>query len=235
MVQRPVPFAPDEWYHCFNRGVDKRVIFTSDKDSERFLMLLYACNSVEPIHISNIYQGKTLVKTLVDVLAATKRKETLVDIAAYCLMPNHIHLVLREKNDGGITSFMRKLGTGYTMYFNIKYERSGALFQGAFRAKHVATGAYFNRAISYVHANPAELVEPEWKQGVIRNEKKLRSFLSRYRYSSFLDYSEGLRPESVLISKAEAFDILDNPQTLEQLIEEAQIYARHDDDKFLPR
>ena len=231
MAERVVPFAPDEWYHCYNRGVDKRVIFTSEDDSERFLMLLYACNSVDPIHISNIYRGKTLV----DLLEATTRKKTLVDIAAYCMMLNHIHLVLREKDYGGITSFMRKLGTGYTMYFNIKYKRSGSLFQGAFKAKHIASDQNLNRAVSYVHANPAELVESGWKQGIVRDEKILRSFFSQYRYSSFLDYSEAARPESALINKAAALEVLDESQTLDQLIEEARIYAHRDEEDILPR
>ena len=96
MSHHATPFAPDEWYHCFNRGVDKRIVFTNPEDYERFLMLLYACNSREPIHISNVYQGRTLV----DLVAAVARKETLVDIGAYCLMPNHYHLLLREHNYG---------------------------------------------------------------------------------------------------------------------------------------
>ncbi|MEK7068959.1 MAG: transposase [Patescibacteria group bacterium] len=218
MTQRAVPFAPGEWYHCYNRGVDKRVIFTGPKDHERFLMLLYACNSVEPIHISNIYQGKTLV----DLVSAVRRKETLVDIGAYCQMPNHNHLLLREHDYGGITSFMRRLGTGYTMYFNIKYKRSGALYQGAFKAKRILSDQNFNRAVSYIHANPAELIEPEWKQGIILNEEKLRGFLSEYRYSSFPDYSVE-RPESSIINKQAILETLDVPQTIDQLIEEASI------------
>lgn len=224
MSHHATPFAPDEWYHCFNRGVDKRVVFTNPEDYERFLMLLYACNSREPIQISNIYQGRTLV----DLMSAVERKETLVDIGAYCLMPNHHHLLLREHDYGGITSFMRKLGTGYTMYFNIKYERSGALFQGAFKSKQIVSDQNLNRVVSYIHANPAELVEPAWKQGSIRNEKNLRAFLSGYRYSSFLDYS-ATRPESAIINKEPVLEMLDASQTIDQLIEEAAIYARQDE------
>ena len=230
MTQWPAPFAPGEWYHCYNRGVDKRIIFTNPKDHERFLMLLYACNSVEPIHISNVYQGKTLV----DLIAAVKRKETLVDIGAYCQMPNHNHLLLREHNYGGITSFMRRLGTGYTMYFNIKYGRNGALYQGAFKSKHIGSDQNLNRVVSYIHANPAELVEPKWKQGFIQNEATLREFLSTYRYSSFPDYSHE-RPESSIINKQAVLKMLDTPQTISQLIEEANIYARRDEEDFLPR
>lgn len=230
MVQRSAPFAPGEWYHCFNRGVDKRVIFTNPADYERSLMLLYACNSQEPIHVSNIYQGKTLV----DLLGAVERKKTLVDIGAYCLMPNHNHILIREHDYGGITSFMRRVGTGYTMYFNIKYNRNGALYQGAFKSKLIGSDQNFNRVVSYIHANPAELVEPGWKRGVIQNEDKLHRFLSDYRYSSFLDYSE-TRPESAIINKEAVLETLGTSQTFDQLIEEAQIYARVDAEDFLPR
>ncbi|MDO8552154.1 MAG: transposase [bacterium] len=230
MGQRTISFAPNEWYHCYNRGVDKRVVFTNPEDYERFVMLLYACNSREPIHISNINQGKTLV----ELVAAVERKEKLVDIGAYCLMPNHHHLFLREHNYGGITSFMRQLGTGYTMYFNIKYERNGALFQGTFKAKRIESDQNLNRVVSYIHANPAELIEPKWKQCSIQNEKNLRKFLSEYQYSSFLDYS-GTRPESSIINKEPVLEILDASQTIDQLIEEAKIYARQDDNELLPR
>jgi REP element-mobilizing transposase RayT len=230
MTERAAPFAPDEWYHCFNRGVDKRIIFTNPKDYERFLMLLYSCNSREPIHISNIYQSETLV----ELMAAALRKETIVDIGAYSLMPNHHHLLLREHDYGGITSFMRRLGTGYTMYFNIKYQRSGSLFQGAFKSKRIESDQNLNRVVSYIHANAAELVEPAWKRGSIRDEKRLRAFLSGYHYSSLHDFSS-VRPESSIINKESLSGMLDNLQTIDQLIEEASIYARQDEAEFISR
>jgi REP element-mobilizing transposase RayT len=230
MAERATPFAPDEWFHCFNRGVDKRIIFTAQSDYERFLMLLYACNSEDSIQISNIYRGKTLV----DLISNVKRKKTLVDIGAYCLTPNHLHLLLREHDYGGITSFMRRLGTGYTMYFNIKNERNGALFQGAFKSKHITSNQYLNRVVSYIHANPAELIEQGWKQGKIKNVNKIHSFLSEYRYSSFPDYSS-TRPESDIVGIQEMLKLVDTEQTVDQLIEEAEIYARQESADFLLR
>ena len=114
------------------------------------------------------------------------------------------------------------------MYFNIKYERSGALFQGAFKSKRIVSDQNLNRVVSYIHANPAELVEPKWKQGLIRNEKNLRAFLSEYRYSSFRDYSVA-HQESSIINKKSVLKMLDISQTIDQLIEEAAIYARQDE------
>ncbi|HEX9664551.1 MAG TPA: transposase, partial [Patescibacteria group bacterium] len=80
--------------------------------------------------------------------------ETLVNIITYCLNPSHYHLLLEQIVDGGITLFMRKLGTGYTNYFNLKHERSGHLFQGAFKAKHVTSNDYFLWLSAYINGNP---------------------------------------------------------------------------------
>ena len=190
-------------------------------------MLLYACNSKEPIHISNIYQGRTLV----DIVEAVPKRKLLVDIGVYCLMPSHHHLLLRERSYGGITSFMRKLGTGYTMYFNKKYERTGALFQGKFKAKLMTTDQYLTRATNYIHANPAELIAPKWRNGIIGDEKKVRKFLSEYRYSSLPDYLDS-RPNNPLLDKDALLASIESPPSLKSLIDEARIYARQEESDF---
>jgi putative transposase len=111
-----------------------------------------------------------------------------VDICAYVLMPNHFHLLLREKADGGISRFMQKLTTGYTMYFNKKNERSGALFQGRFKAKHANDDRYLSYLLAYIHLNPVKLIEPNWKKGGIGDRGKAEQYLKEYSYSSYQDY-----------------------------------------------
>src|SRR3989338_10765575 len=226
MGQRPKPFLSGEWYHCYNRGVDKRQIFMDENDYERFLMLLYAANNVEAVHISN-FEHRSKSKTLTEVLRI-KRKGRLVDLAAFNLMRTHTHFLLREFAQGGITSFMRKLGTAYTMYFNIRYERTGSLFQGAFKAKHISDDQYFNRIFSYIHSNHAEYVEPKWKQGIIRDEEALKKFLIEYRYSSLPEYCSLTRPESVLVNVDAVLETIDRLPDVRQVIEEGRIYARND-------
>lgn len=217
-------FASGEWYHCYNRGVDKRLTFPRPRDYERFLMLMYACNSSDPLRISNLGQSKQ-GPTLLTVLGL-ERAEPLVDIAAYSLMPNHFHLLLRETAENGITAFMRKLCTGYVMYFNIKHERTGALFGGKFKSRHVATDQYFSRVINYIHANPAELREPDWKQGGIRNEPHVRAFLKTYTYSSLPEYLSITRPQATIVNMPSVLEILEHLPSLDDLIEEARIYAQ---------
>jgi len=144
------PVAPQEYYHVYNRGTEKRKIFLTKSDYERFLVLLYLSNGSKPIQLNN-YRGSTSVELL-----QIDRGVTLVDIIAYCLMPNHFHLLLRQHTEGGISKFMQKMSTGYTMYFNIKNERSGALFQGRYKSVHAGDDRYLKYLFSYIHLNPEQ-------------------------------------------------------------------------------
>src|SRR5438128_76332 len=101
-MTRAVEIAPGEIYHLYNRGTEKRKIFSSKTDYERFMALLYLSNDVENVHMSNL-QGSTLIQVV-----ERERKKKLVDIFAYCLMPNHFHILAREIDAGGIARFMQK-------------------------------------------------------------------------------------------------------------------------------
>jgi len=223
MGNRLTPFVADQWYHCFNRGVDKRRTFMDVRDYERFLMLMYACNNAQAVHVSNFEQG--IRSKRLSELLKKPREQQLVYFGAYSLMPNHYHMMLREKMDGGISSFMRKLGTAYTMYFNIRHERTGILFQGVFKSKHIDDDQYLSRVLSYIHANHAELHEPKWKSGVIRNRIALEKFLLEYRYSSLNDYTN-IRAESTILDMQPVLEVAEVRPTLSELLKQARIYAR---------
>ncbi len=192
-MQRKFPFAVNEFYHIYNRGTEKRTIFPTSRDYARFVALLYLCNGKIPIVFRDIEEADIFV---------TDRSETLVDMGAYCLMPNHFHLLLREKTDGGISAFMTKLLTGYSMYFNKKNKRVGNLFEGTFKARHAHTDAYLKYLFSYIHLNPAKRVDTNWRTNMRVNRKKIFSYVNRYPFSSFLDYHGVKRKEGVILSKA---------------------------------
>lgn len=132
------------------------------------------------------------------------RGETLVDVVAYCLMPNHFHLLLREKKEGGITAFMLKLSTGYSMYFNKKYERTGALFEGRFKARHVGEDEYLKYLFAYIHLNPIKILDPKWRENRIEERAEAKEFLEKYRYSSYFDYRGVDRKEGNILNKKAA-------------------------------
>jgi putative transposase len=157
--------------------------------------------------------GKNLSEVTLD-----DSREALVDIYAYCLMPNHFHLLIREKTDGGISRFMQKLTTAYTMYFNMRYQRTGALFQGTYKASWVGNDRYLLYLISYIHLNPVKLIEPEWKNVGISDKNKVLRYLRSYRYSSFIDYCGVQRLEGCLIDKAALPTPSDQSDYLDKMI-----------------
>lgn len=177
MATRKQSFAPGEFYHLYNRGTDKRIIFSNQKDYEHFLYLTYVCNSTKNIELRNINKD-------------FDRGTTLVDIGAYCLMPNHFHILAREKADGGISKYMLKLLTGYTMYFNKKYKRTGKLYEGVFKSTHIDNDRYLRYIYSYMHLNPAKLLDRKWRENKNRKTNNLLEYVFSYPYSSIKEYGE---------------------------------------------
>jgi len=193
-MTRPIIIAPEEFYHVYNRGVEKRKVFLSRADYDRFVALLYLANQTEPADLK--YQGRSFSEMTED-----RAGEPLVEIVAYCLMPNHFHLLLREMIEGGIARFMQKLTTGYTMYFNKRHERSGALFEGTYKARHADEDRYLRYLISYIHLNPIKLFDRKWKANGIQNRSGAERFLEKYEYSSYLDYFGKKRPQGKLLEQ----------------------------------
>ncbi len=192
---RKAPFTNGNIYHVFNRGVDRRDIFLENPDYFRFIHDLYEFNDKAPApnaYYSTSYDFGDNVQD---------NREPIVDILAFCLMPNHFHLLLRQREDNGITFFMRKIGCGYANYFNTKNERSGALFQGRFKAVYIQNNFQLLHIPYYIHANPIDLVQYHWKEkGLIKTTKHISNFLESYRWSSYPDYV-GKRNFPVVIQK----------------------------------
>jgi len=146
---RKVQFANGEYYHLFNRGVDKREIFLDQKDLDRFLQSMSEFNTLIPI--GGIYAASFHKNNSLRNLVSKTGK--LVNFICYCLCPNHYHFILRQSTDRGIEKFMHRLGLGYTNYFNKKHRRTGSLFQGTFKANHVDSNEYLLYASAYVNLN----------------------------------------------------------------------------------
>lgn len=193
MSIRKVDFSIGEYYHLYNRGNSKQKIFLDDEDYNHFIKLLYLCNSRKSITFRDIS------KNTYDF----DREETLVYIGAYCLIPNHFHLLIKEKVENGISKFMQKVSTAYSMYFNKKYKRTGGLFEGKFKSQHLGIDRYLKYIFSYIHLNPIKLIEPKWKEIGIKNIKDAIAYLKTYQYSSYLDYLAEDRLRSKILDKKE--------------------------------
>ncbi|HVM73770.1 MAG TPA: transposase [Candidatus Paceibacterota bacterium] len=212
--------ALDEWHHCYNRGVDKRTVFQSPTDYERFLIQLFVGNGKRSIHVSNL--KCSILEEIYDL--GFDRGEPLVAIGAYALMPNHFHLLLKQKQEDGIARFMQKVTTGYTMYFNKKNERTGALFAGSFKSQHVPNDRYLKHIVSYIHLNPAKLFDPEWKTRK-GNSNELENLLARYRYSSFrLFNNQSQEQERDPLLGEDIFDLYEEIPSMHEIIDAALMY-----------
>jgi putative transposase len=176
----------NEIYHVLNRGVEQRNIFLDDKDYLRFVHDLYEFNDEAPAE--NIYYKSMGLESYEVKPRKIKERKLLVEILAFCLMPSHYHLLLRQKKDNGISKFMQKLGTGYTMSFNKKYKRRGVLFQGTYKAILIDKQNHFLNLPYYIHLNPLDLRFPEWRVKRLNDYSKAIEYLNNYRWSSHLDY-----------------------------------------------
>ncbi len=210
-MKRKFDFSIGEFYHIYNRGSNKSNIFLDDTDRKRFQKLLYVCNSINPVVFKTI-QGRSLEEI--------ERNQTLVDIGAYCLMPNHFHLLIKENSENGVAVFLKKVSTAYSMYFNTRYERSGVLFQGRFKATHADSDEYLKYLFSYIHLNPVKIIDSKWKECGIADREKAKQYLANYSYSSYLDYMGQEREEGAILNKNAFPEYFEDIKEFSQTIEE---------------
>jgi len=185
MSIRKTSFVPGEYYHIYNRGNSKQKIFLSKKDYERFVILLYGINTSESFNFFNLKKGGGIFLKEIE--------NPLVSIGAYCLMPNHFHLLVTPLLEEGLSKFMQKLSTSYVMYFNRTYKRTGGLFEGKFKSIHIENDKQLKYLFSYIHLNPIKLIDSKWKENGIKSLESAFEYLNTYQYSSFLDYAENNR------------------------------------------
>lgn len=180
-------FVNGEFYHIINRGVEKRKIFIDNEDKLRFINSLLVFNDIQPTPWG--LRGFWNQRGPTSLAKEYRPKNPFCEIHAFVLMRNHFHLLIRQLKDKGISEFMRKLG-GYVYFFNKKYKRVGPLFQGKFKAVHIKDERQLSCTFSYIHTNPIEFIEKNWKEFKVRDHQSACNFLKEYQWSSYRDYVE---------------------------------------------
>ena len=177
MPQRKVPLVNNEYYHVFNRSINKEPIFVKNKDCQRVINTLEYYRFEEfPIRLSYFLAlGVDRRQDIMQSLIATSRR--VVDIISFVIMPNHFHFLLRQGTDGGISKFLALIQNSYTKYFNNKHTRQGHLFQGQFKSVRVEDDEQLLHINRYIHLNP-------YTSFIIKSPEELES----YPYSSFHEY-----------------------------------------------
>jgi putative transposase len=198
----------NEFYHTYNRGTEKREIFLERIDYLRAVHDLYEFNDVNAVvNLKQRFNGGST-----SIIA--KPRERLIDIIAWCLMPNHYHLFSCPKVENGLSKFHQKFGGGFTGYFNLKYQRSGVLFQGKYKKIQVTTDKQVGHLICYIHSNPLDIWKPNWKEKRLTDlelQNALKFLESEYRWSSHLDYL-GIKNFPSLIDTNFVFNFFNGPK-----------------------
>jgi putative transposase len=216
---RLIPIAPGEYYHLFNRGVNKQVIFHDNRDYARFLFLiLYFQTEIKfpqvGRHIDKYVKSRAFDIEEVDEVVKNRK----VELVSFCIMSDHFHLIIREISEGGISSYMQRVLTAYSKYYNTKYQKSGHVFQGPYRFIHVEDNEQLLYLSTYIHRNPREIlkwlgkedqyewssyqdfiIENRWR-GLLLNDIVLGQFKSKEKYREFSNSSPAKAIQDELVS-----------------------------------
>ena len=172
MPGRILPLVNNEIYHVFNRGNDKRNIFLLYGNYKRFINTFYYYQFEGPKpKFSNLNKNRFTNFN-------PTQNSKLVEIFAYCLMPNHFHFLVKQLKTNGISIFMSQLANSYTKYFNTKFKRIGSLLQGTFKSVRVETDEQLIHVSRYIHINP-----------VVAG---IASKPEHYQWSSYTEYASDL-------------------------------------------
>ena len=186
-------FVENGYYHIYNRGVEKRTIFLDEQDYKTFLSYLkfYLTNpnSIDLRGLSSQVRPTSPSKIL-------RNYSESITLIAYCLMPNHFHLFIKQNDDFSMSNFMSSLSTKYVRYFNTRYKRVGHLFQDRYKAVRIEAENQWIHLSKYIHRNPL---------GLSSYYKESPHKLSEYRYSSYPNYlghfhQKWVRPEEIIVN-----------------------------------
>ena len=189
MSGQKVILANDEYYHVILRAVGDTVVFDEESDFYRGIFSIYEFNNDRGVNIWNRRKERNIEKK--NLLSQTpqnlRERDKFVEILAFSFMPNHLHLILKQIKENGISKFMQKVGTGYANYFNKKYSRMGHLFN-KFKAIHISNDSQLKIVFAYIHTNLISLIEPGWKEKGIENPENVKEFFENNKRHSYSDY-----------------------------------------------
>lgn len=214
-------------YHVYNRGNRALNIFHKEHDKMRFLMLMHVCNNTDTSYT------KFRDKKPNEIFSIERKPENeLCEIGAYCLLDNHFHFALKEKEQGGIAKFMMRLANAYTQYFNFAYGNKGSIFQGKYKLKHTSTDAYYRSIITYIHLNPI------WKheyRDILEDPVKFEEIFNKavmFNFSSFHDLVFGSRFQRTLLNTKNFPDLYNKIMLLDDVRKWLLYRAEYDFDTF---
>lgn len=212
-MQRKEKLIIGEIYHVFNKSIADFTIFNSDIEFIRMrnMVRYYAVKDIMPRFSRFMESKKVKEGSREHFLTLSPNAEKLVQIIAYCLMPTHIHFILKQLQENGISLFMGNLLNSYTRYFNVKHKRKGPLWEGRFKNVLVQTDEQLLHLTRYVHLNPTSA-------GIVNKPQD-------WRYSSYHEYLGLVRTEEERICKFDKVMAI-SAETYKKFVQERILYQK---------
>ena len=179
-------FAEGEYYHVTLRRAGEEEMFLDESDHYRGIFSLFEFNNKNPITIQKQRRNRRSGRGSPPITL----REELVELVAFCFMPNHVHLLLTPVTEKGLSLYISKFASAYPAYFKNKYEikRKGYFFQGRFHSVHIKNDAQLRAVFVYIHLNPTSLIFPGWKEGERIRSREAFKYCANYKWSSLKDY-----------------------------------------------
>lgn len=165
----------NEYYHIYNRGNDKKEIFLEERDRIRFMFLLLYFQGGDTVYNIGRHVSNYVRHSMFNIDFEKIYKNRKVELLAFAMMPNHFHLILKEKEETGISKYLQRVQNSYTKYINVKKGKTGHLFQWPYQAVHIENNEQLLHLSAYIHRNPREIKKWKDKEHI-------------FPWSSFTDY-----------------------------------------------
>jgi putative transposase len=197
-------------YHIWCRGTDKRNIFIDNNDRSRFLASLHYFNSVDPVEIRKLDRVKMMN-------ARISRRDRLVYLLSYTMLDNHFHIAVQTSEEHGLTLFLKKLGIGYTHYFNKRHDRKGRLFESRLNYKPMLNDEQLWHLIAYIHLNVLDKRGKAWRSSEQQTPwSEVRRYMLGYKWSSAQFYLDGKIDDEPLLDKSAIQELIGKKGIQEQ-------------------
>lgn len=213
MPGRTVPLITGEYYHIYNRGINKQPIFLGTRDFDRIMLLLEFYSFDRPKLRFSKYKQLSQKDRKIFFDQLNKKHKKLIEVISFCFMPNHFHLLIRQLKDNGISRFAGILQNSYTRYFNVKHKKIGPLLQGQFKAIRVEDDNQLLHLSRYIHLNP-------YTSFIVKELNELKS----YQWSSFMEYING--ENSGLCNKEIILSSFKHSKEYERFVFDQALYQR---------
>jgi putative transposase len=211
MPLRTVPFVDGEFYHVYNRGVNRRKIFLTERNYSKFIQTIeyYSFNN-HRLRFSDYLALSPEIRS--DYF--NKINEKFIEIVSFVLMPNHFHFLIKQTGENGISKFIRLFQNSYARYFNLKHGRVGHLFQGQFKAVHIDTNEQLLHVSRYIHLNPLTSL-------VVKSIEELE----KYPWSSYPIYV-GMDVSTKFVTPKQILEQFENRSSYQKFVSDQVTYQQ---------